>query len=46
MLEWHSFTSGLYNYAELDEGNQMLKDLVEFASKALLKDLGLISVRD
>ena len=36
----------LYNYDEPDEGNQMLKDLVEFAQKALLKDLGLISIGD
>ena len=36
----------LYDYDEPDEGNQMLKDLVELAQKALLKDLGLISIGD
>ena len=36
----------LYDYDEPDEGNQMLKDLVELAQKALLKKLGLISIGD
>ncbi len=36
----------LCDYDEPDEGNQMLKDLVELAQKALLKDLGLISIGD
>ena len=36
----------LYDYGEPDEGNQMLKDFVELAQKALLKDLGLISIGD
>ena len=36
----------LYDYDEPDEGNQMLKDFVELAQKALLKDLGLISIGD
>jgi len=36
----------LRDYDEPDEGNQMLKDLMELAQKALLKDLGLISIGD
>lgn len=36
----------LYGYVDLDEGNQMLKGLEELAKKALLKDLGLISIGD
>lgn len=36
----------LRSYDDPDEGNQMLKDLVELAKKALLKDLGLISIGD
>lgn len=36
----------LHDYEEPDEGNQMLKDLVELAQKALSKDLGLISIGD
>lgn len=36
----------LHGYEEPDEGNQMLKDLLELAQKALLKDLGLISIGD
>lgn len=36
----------LFDYDEPDEGNQMLKDLVELAQKALLNDLGLISIGD
>ena len=36
----------LHGYKELDEGNQMLKDLEEIAQEALAKDLGLISIGD
>lgn len=36
----------LHGYDEPDEGNQMLKDLMELAQKALLKDVGLISIGD
>lgn len=36
----------LHGYEEPDEGNLMLKDLVELAQKALSKDLGLIAIGD
>ena len=36
----------LHGYDEPDEGNKMLKDLVELTQNALLKDLGLISIGD
>ncbi|MGN0386185.1 MAG: hypothetical protein ACI4EX_09905 [Lachnospiraceae bacterium] len=36
----------LQTYEEPDEGNQMLKDLVEIAQKALSGDLGLVSIGD
>lgn len=39
-------TSLLRNYEEPDEGNQMLKDLVEIAQKAQSRDLGLVSMGD
>ena len=39
-------TSLLQTYEEPDEGNQMLKDLVEIAKKALSRDLGLVSIGD
>lgn len=39
-------TSLLQNYEEPDEGNQMLKDLVEIAQKAQSRDLGLVSIGD
>lgn len=39
-------TSLLSDYAEPDEGNQMLKDLVEIAQKAQSRDLGLVSIGD
>lgn len=36
----------LHNYEETDEGNQMLRDLLEFAQKALSRELGLVSIGD
>ncbi len=36
----------LQNYEELEEGNQMLQDLVEIAQKAISRGLGLISIGD
>ncbi len=36
----------LQNYEELDEGNQMLRDLIEIIQKAMSRDLGLISIGD
>ena len=39
-------TSLLQTYEEPDEGNQMLKDLVEIAKKAQSRDLGLVSIGD
>ena len=39
-------TSLLQDYEEPDEGNQMLKDLVEIAQKAQSRDLGLVSIGD
>lgn len=39
-------TSLLQNYEELEEGNQMLQDLVEIAQKAMSRGLGLISIGD
>lgn len=39
-------TSLLQTYEEPDEGNQMLRDLVEIAQKARSKDFGLVSIGD
>lgn len=39
-------TSLLQTYEEPDEGNQMLKNLVEIAQKAQSRDLGLVSIGD
>ena len=39
-------TSLLQTYEEPDEGNQMLKDLVEIAQKAQSRNLGLVSIGD
>ena len=39
-------TSLLQTYEEPDEGNQMLKDLVEIAQEARSKGLGLVSIGD
>lgn len=36
----------LQSYEELDEGNQMLQDLVEIAQKAMSEGVGLISIGD
>ena len=36
----------LQNYEELEEGNQMLQDLVEIAQKAISRGVGLISIGD
>lgn len=39
-------TSLLQTYEEPDEGNHMLKNLVEIAQKAQSRDLGLVSIGD
>jgi len=39
-------TSLLQNYAEPDEGDRMLRDLIEIIQKAMSRDLGLISIGD
>ncbi len=39
-------TSLLQNYGETDEGNQMLRDLIEITQKAMSRDLGLVSIGD
>ena len=36
----------LQNYEELEEGNQMLQDLVEIAQKAISRGVGLLSIGD
>lgn len=36
----------LGDYAESEEGNRMLRNLAEFAEKAMSKNLGLISIGD
>ena len=36
----------LENYKEYDEGNQMLKELLEIAESAIKKNIGLISIGD
>jgi len=39
-------TALFQNYEEPDEGRQMLQGLLEITQKAMLKDLGLISIGD
>lgn len=39
-------TSLIQNYEEPDEGNQMLKNLVQIAQEAQSRNLGLISIGD
>lgn len=39
-------TTLLQDYEEPDEGRQMLQDLLEIIQKAMLKDLGLVSIGD
>lgn len=36
----------LQNYGEPDEGNQMLRNLIEISQKAMKRGLGLISIGD
>lgn len=39
-------TTLLQNYEEPDEGRKMLQDLMEISSKAVSRDLGLVSIGD
>ena len=43
LYPWYIVAS---TYEEPDEGNQMLRDLVEIAQKARSKDFGLVSIGD